>query len=173
MTSMANESNIYSRPLAFDSEGMSSISFWFSDNLALIFIWFIFRNRCRFHLLWKQFWFHWRHHYRFPFLQRDCMKWMDHLFHCLTDSIVIRYSYFHNSSVVWSVNFVDLQDLNQFIQFHGNYMKYSKESDGLRSVRHIIAIDMILLKWLCIWSCDDLCSTLPFKPAFAVETRMD
>ena len=46
--SMANESNIYSRPLAFDSEGMSSFSFWFSVNLALIFIWFLFRNRCRF-----------------------------------------------------------------------------------------------------------------------------
>ena len=101
MISMANESNIYSRPLAFDSEGMSSFSFWFSVNLALIFIWFIFRNRCRFHWLW----FHWRHHYQIPLFQRDCMKWMDHLFHCLTDLIVFRWSCFHDSIVVWSVNF--------------------------------------------------------------------
>ena len=169
MTSMANESNIYSRPLAFDSEGMSSFSFWFSVNLALIFIWFIFRNRCRFHWLW----FYWRHHYQIPLFQRDCMKWMDHLFHCLTDLIVSRCSCFRDSKLVWSVNFFDLQGLYPFIQFHGNYMNYSKESDGLWSLRHIIAVDMILLKLLCMWSCDDLCSKLPLKLVFADETRMD
>jgi hypothetical protein len=40
--------------------------------------------------------------------------------------------------------FFDLQGLYPFIQFHGNHMNYSKESDGLRSVRHFIAVDMIL-----------------------------